>query len=116
VIQRKYERFQCEQCPCFRLDSNISGYEAYCTGRSDHGRILNWQYGLDMQWCKAKLMNWFMNHMSPWWCPRSHGALKAEYGQSADRNPLYESHGNSAGQRKSDRQQIENDKEKETHD
>lgn len=66
----KGARFECDKCPHYHMEVNISGAEAYCCARSSRGRLLAWQYGLDMDWCADTLRAYIKKHFSPWWCKR----------------------------------------------
>ena len=63
-----FERPQCVNCKKFRLRKDLSGFEAYCAAKTKHGRMIDWQYGLDMEWCKNELMDKIRSRICPGWC------------------------------------------------
>ena len=65
------DRYECVDCIHFRMTHDISGYEAHCTANSAKGRMINWQYGMDMDWCRDTLMDNIREHKSPAWCPKA---------------------------------------------
>lgn len=69
---RKPERPICKQCEFFRFQKadGACGWEAYCTARSRHGRMIAWQYGLSYDWTRKELKDYLESRICPAWCPK----------------------------------------------
>lgn len=61
----------CEGCMFLNVRyADPSGYEALCHGRTAKGRMICWQYGLDMDWCHREVLEYVRTHKTPSWCPQ----------------------------------------------
>ena len=65
--KRSNECMKCESCG---VTQNCSGYECYCFKKTRRGRLIAWQYGLDMGKCLKWLTQYIKRIRCPSWCPK----------------------------------------------
>lgn len=70
-MTEKPSRPICRQCRYYQLRRALEagGWEAYCTARSRHGRVIDWQYGMSPNWAKKELKDKMEIRICPGWCP-----------------------------------------------
>lgn len=60
----------CLGCPCLKVTQDISGFEARCTEKTEKGKMISWNYGLDPDDCRNRLRESLKKHKYPAWCKR----------------------------------------------
>lgn len=65
------DRPVCSECEHYRIRKarNVCGWDAICIARSRNGRVIAWQYGLDLKWTKKELRDKVEIRICPGWCP-----------------------------------------------
>lgn len=66
--KRTEEPGSCIGCEHYRIASNISGSEARCYAASRKGRCIDWQYGMNEEYCRKQLERRILNKPVPCWC------------------------------------------------
>lgn len=64
------DRPVCSECEHLRLvrHKDPSGWDAVCTAKSRHGRLIEMQYGLNMKFAKKELLDKIEIRICPGWC------------------------------------------------